>query len=84
MSLNSQLMNGAAAGALKPAPRRVWRAKLKSEELTAAGFDPSDHDGAWETIKGILRLKGVPETYLQDGKNVKTKLHPWGLTLEFE
>lgn len=73
------LMNSTA---VKPPPPKVWRARLLPDELDAAGFNAEGADG-WAIIKGLLRLKGLPEI---EGRNIRTKLdkRDGALTIEFK
>ena len=85
MTISRGTLNGhTAKGALKPPPVQVWRARLHPHELEAAGFNAPGAD-QWEIIKGILRLKGIPEHYLVDGRPFKHSMDrkTGVLTLEF-
>lgn len=73
------------ASTAKVAPRtvtvKVWRGTLTDADLTAAGFTGAP-DG-WEIIKGLLKLKGLPDAYLAEGVPFKATPIEGGLLMEF-
>lgn len=79
---NRALMGSAAPATLKPEPHKIWRATISHQELSEAGFNEPEADG-WAIIKGLLKLKGIPAHFLEDGAPFKCDEADDGLVLEF-
>lgn len=60
---------------------KVWRGLLTVDELTNAGFAEAADE--WELIKGLLKLKGLPEECLAEGVPVRADMTDDGLLIEF-